>query len=326
MKKIVLSGLISLFGWMTAFSQQTMTGFVYDFASTTTGTNNCLISCCASNIGAIVRNTGDGVGPSNLSITTVDGSLQILSNATTGGAGSQKANGYSQNPLLIDLYRAVGSGPSATCSKLQDASTATGGNVVMTNFKKVRIIAKASDTMRLRFELGNAFLTATNVTEAQIFEMKLTNTYQAFVFDYNGLFGSFDSTKVNVIRFKFNVGTAGGVNTGFTGSINIKRIEIGSAVTTATGATTTAGLFFNEDNYSQLVSVYPNPATENITVDMTSLPGANTVKLVNAQGAVLSEQNAIGYANFNLQGLTKGLYIVQIFSDNKVVRKKVMVE
>lgn len=306
MKKILLAA--ALIGTaLISKAQTTLTSFVYDFTSTATGASNCLYNCCASNLSGVVFANGDGVTGANLSLDA-DNSLKIVSNATSGGAGSQRANGYSQNPVLIDFYNVVGN----NCAAVR------GNKVIsMATNKKVTVIAKASANMRLRFELGNAFVSATN-QDPQVFEMNLTTAYQTFTFDYTGKFGGFDSTNINLFRLKFNVGDPNISTTGFDGTVNIAQIRLGAAaVITST---------MEEQVYANLVNVFPNPATETLNIDFANVSSNATVKLISATGSVVAEQAASSMANFNVSGLTKGMYIVQIATPERTIRKKVMVD
>ncbi|MFM1998408.1 MAG: hypothetical protein RL204_355 [Bacteroidota bacterium] len=72
------------------------------------------------------------------------------------------------------------------------------------------------------------------------------------------------------------------------------------------------------------ISVYPNPATEMLTID--GLIGSNTLHLINEQGQIIfNERTFNAKQNIELQHLTSGIYYLKIQSDQRVQFKKVVV-
>ncbi len=103
-------------------------------------------------------------------------------------------------------------------------------------------------------------------------------------------------------------------------SITVDYVKIGT-VATLTG--TTAAL----DN--SLISVYPNPAKEQINIDLSSMNNAAdaTVKIMNSNGMLVYEANASNSNEIiNTSSFNKGIYLVQVSSGNKVSNKKVVIE
>lgn len=314
MKKLLLSVSALVLALGTGYAQTTVAGFYYDFTSTATGNSNCLLNATVINYPGVIFANGDGAGNSGVSQAT-DKSFQISSdaNSTAFNSQSQNAAGYGQNPLLVDIYKVSGN----NCASFR----AAGDFINMSQFTKVKITVKASSPMRLRLELGKSFAAATNA-DGNLFEMAVTTSYQEFTFDYAGKYGTFDPTQVNLVRFKFNVGDPNAVTTGFTGTVNIASIKLGQAaedpITTSTNA---------DEILANQIAIYPNPATDKVTIDLSSLKSSASVKLLNTSGAVVSEiANANGSASFNVDGIAKGMYFVQINSDDKIIRKKIMVD
>lgn len=103
-------------------------------------------------------------------------------------------------------------------------------------------------------------------------------------------------------------------------NITVTSIKMGDAVTTTAVS--------NAEINNSLVSVYPNPAKDQINVDLSSLNTTDaTVKIMNANGMVVYEKatsdrnEAINTASFN-----KGMYMVQVSAGNKISNKKIVIE
>jgi hypothetical protein len=79
---------------------------------------------------------------------------------------------------------------------------------------------------------------------------------------------------------------------------------------------------------NSLISVYPNPAKDQISVNLSAITGQDiTVKVVNVYGEVVKEEAASGSIhNLSVANLEKGVYMIQVASGNKVSNKKIVVE
>ena len=80
------------------------------------------------------------------------------------------------------------------------------------------------------------------------------------------------------------------------------------------------------DEINPTISVSPNPASENITLN---LPDGDlySVSLISITGQiVLEKQNVSNHELLNISGLTKGIYIVMIKNENKIYKTKLAVE
>lgn len=82
------------------------------------------------------------------------------------------------------------------------------------------------------------------------------------------------------------------------------------------------------DDYT--INVYPNPTSDNITIDFNSRSGTNLkLKLFDAQGKLLINEKAkseIKTKILNLQNFSKGIYILNIYSDHGKLVKSYKIE
>jgi len=112
----------------------------------------------------------------------------------------------------------------------------------------------------------------------------------------------------------------------FAGTVNVDLIEVGDAI----GATPPGGgaTAVTEAVNNSLISVYPNPAKDQISVDLTSLNASDaTVKIMNASGFVVYEGKASNSVeSINTSSYNKGIYMVQVSSGNSVSNKKIVIE
>jgi len=80
------------------------------------------------------------------------------------------------------------------------------------------------------------------------------------------------------------------------------------------------------DNNNELnFSVYPNPASSVIHVTLDKEQSA-TASLISIEGTLLQKQQFSKSADFNVQGLPKGYYIIELNTDKGKYSKKVKVE
>lgn len=91
--------------------------------------------------------------------------------------------------------------------------------------------------------------------------------------------------------------------------------------------TATVGIEELTDN-SDLIKVYPNPATEFVTVDLNDFSeNVNSVNVINVNGQQISSTKVVGekILKLPLQGLSDGVYFIQIQSDQGMLTKKIIV-
>ena len=89
------------------------------------------------------------------------------------------------------------------------------------------------------------------------------------------------------------------------------RIPVTATVTTLTGIA--------ENNANSVATVYPNPATDNLTVSLNkAVSGKVTVTIVDLAGRTVSEQafSATEKIELNIAGLAKGTYMVKVATES----------
>jgi hypothetical protein len=118
------------------------------------------------------------------------------------------------------------------------------------------------------------------------------------------------------VRFAPNAGVAGTIN----GSIAITSGDEAFDVTlTGVEESVTA----NKDVLLQGVSLYPNPARNELFIDVET-SGAYDVRLITLQGAQISTKAGNGRTNVDLSNLAKGVYVVEVKQAGKVMRAKIV--
>lgn len=101
-------------------------------------------------------------------------------------------------------------------------------------------------------------------------------------------------------------------------TLTITSIKFGKSVVTGT----TSANVVNDQ-----VTLFPNPAKGSFNVDVTAMNVESaSVKVMNANGIVVKEFTASDVTTVSTDGLSKGIYLVQVTSGNKVANKKVVVE
>ena len=75
------------------------------------------------------------------------------------------------------------------------------------------------------------------------------------------------------------------------------------------------------------ISLYPNPVSNNLTVDLGDLSGVNTsIKLYDAFSRLVYEGQSTSTTQIDVSTFAKGIYTVEISNTDKVLRSKVVVE
>ncbi len=79
---------------------------------------------------------------------------------------------------------------------------------------------------------------------------------------------------------------------------------------------------------NSLLSVYPNPAKDQINLDLSSMGASNaSVKIMNANGMVVYEGSVSGTTEaINTSSFNKGIYVVQVSNETQVSNKKIVIE
>lgn len=145
--------------------------------------------------------------------------------------------------------------------------------------------------------------------------------------NYNWSFGDiqFDDTSGYKVTHTFDMKK-------YNGLVSL-RVQNGCGFTSyETDPFTVTGIF---DEYFLIrnVSIYPNPASDEVNIAINNLPHPKTVviKLIDIKGSVLQEEkfvNATASFNtkFNTSSLSKGMYLIQLTIDDQLLNKKIIVQ
>ncbi|MEZ7940577.1 MAG: T9SS type A sorting domain-containing protein, partial [Flavobacteriales bacterium] len=78
---------------------------------------------------------------------------------------------------------------------------------------------------------------------------------------------------------------------------------------------------------SESVLIYPNPATNHITVDLNGLEEPNGVlKIYDLSGRLGLEKLANSVATIDVSYLVKGVYTLEVSTSDKVLRSHIVIE
>ena len=73
--------------------------------------------------------------------------------------------------------------------------------------------------------------------------------------------------------------------------------------------------------------IYPNPASNNLTVDLGDLNGINTtIKLYDSSSKLVFEKQSTSTIMIDVSGFAKGMYSLEISTDEQVLRCQVIVD
>jgi hypothetical protein len=96
-----------------------------------------------------------------------------------------------------------------------------------------------------------------------------------------------------------------------------------ATITVVVGTDATTGIKENEKN---LLSVYPNPATNQITLNASKSLNGASFKLINMMGRVVMEKSGLTGSTFDLDisGQSNGIYLLEINDGGKFSRINVV--
>jgi len=209
---------------------------------------------------------------------------------------------------------------------------------------KVWIRAKATSnvivTPALRDAAGNIAsnnaLAGGNWTSDGSNVLQLTTSWRTFVIDFNGKMNdewgcacNLDQTQITQLYFGINPGWnsqwtitdefGGPVNSAFTGTIEIDYIQLADENCTD-GALLTG---IDTDVKSSTVEVYPNPVTDQATIQTNGLSNYS-VKLINIHGeTVLEFEN--NSSKLNMSSVGPGMYFLILETATERISKKLIV-
>ena len=80
-----------------------------------------------------------------------------------------------------------------------------------------------------------------------------------------------------------------------------------------------------EANFEETTSIFPNPATDKITIQSSSV--INKIVIINSIGQVMyKESHNSNLINIKTENYNPGIYIIQIENNNEIINKKIMIE
>jgi hypothetical protein len=83
----------------------------------------------------------------------------------------------------------------------------------------------------------------------------------------------------------------------------------------------------SEHELAEVISVYPNPTTNNITVDFGEWNGHNPrVKLYDIESKIVLETQSNSTLSIDVSNYAKGVYLLEVLTDGQVHRQRVVVE
>lgn len=93
---------------------------------------------------------------------------------------------------------------------------------------------------------------------------------------------------------------------------------------------TRAALPINIETVYEKINVYPNPSNGNFNIKLPGVKEEVTITILNANGGTLLRKKVRGNHNnliaFHLPNVAKGVYIVQVFADNKMHTSKLIIQ
>ena len=85
--------------------------------------------------------------------------------------------------------------------------------------------------------------------------------------------------------------------------------------------------FNMDENNLSSYSIYPNPTSNKLTVDLGDLNGVNTtIKLYNASGKLIYDKESISSQTIDVSEFASGMYSLELSTDEQVLRSQVIVE
>jgi hypothetical protein len=80
-----------------------------------------------------------------------------------------------------------------------------------------------------------------------------------------------------------------------------------------------------EFNNNQLISIYPNPANELLTIDNNSGSEISSISILNTLGQIIKVRtNNLTIQSVNVSNLESGIYFIKIVTENKIITKNFM--
>jgi hypothetical protein len=81
------------------------------------------------------------------------------------------------------------------------------------------------------------------------------------------------------------------------------------------------------ENNRMSFSIYPNPASKNLTVDLGDLNGVNTtIKLYDSSSKLVFVKRSLSTLMIDVSGFAKGMYSLELSTDEQVLRSQVVID
>ena len=83
------------------------------------------------------------------------------------------------------------------------------------------------------------------------------------------------------------------------------------------------------DAQSAQLTAYPNPATDVLTIDMTSIPEDNyEIKLLDLSGKIIMKDmvSDLTKHNINISDLSQGIYVLSVSNGENAYQRKIIIQ
>lgn len=184
----------------------------------------------------------------------------------------------------------------------------------LVDIPKVRVDVSSDYNFTLRADLADFFGNRTNSNPVSI-QVIGDGEYHVYEFDFTGKFfdnisnNPVDSTNIDNIYFYANPGS-----TAFTGGFLLDNLEIGEC----------SGVGFEEEQAYELTG-YPNPIEATYTIDLTLLNQPQIINVFNGRGHKVITQECTGsIQSLSFEGLSSGVYLIEVISNSGRYQKKVL--
>jgi len=82
-----------------------------------------------------------------------------------------------------------------------------------------------------------------------------------------------------------------------------------------------------EENLERTLTFYPNPASNNLTVDLGDVNGVNTIiKIYDGSSKLVFERQSTSTLMIDVSGFAKGMYSLELATDEQVLRSQVIID
>lgn len=311
--------------------------FTYSPSSPVTGCTFSWTRAAVVGISNAAITTQQTLNPNEALINTTSSPVNVIYtysiNAPSGCSATQDIT-VTVNPLpTITVI-----GTSTICSGDSDVLSATGANSYVWNTSANTATISVSPAVNTTYTVTGT--DANNCSNTQQFAVVVNPTPSLSVIG-----------KLDICEGDSTILTAsGGNNYSWSNSATTSTIQVKPAVSTAYTVSSTnsfgctgiytlqvnvnacLGINENSANSKNTVFAYPNPAENNINlVFRTSLAGSYQLKLVNVVGEVVFEKNldavvGLNKHSLNIEGFSKGVYLLSIKNDNTELKTKITVK